>query len=140
MGWFIDEKSEPRFPLGFGLSYTTFEYSKLQIAPARGNATSGVTISAQITNTGSRAGEEIVQLYIQDVVCSFATPVRRLVAFRRLTVQPGQTQTVEFRLDRAAFAALDQSLQPRIEPGEFKISLARSFSDDAMTGRITLEG
>ena len=138
MGWYIDEKSEPLFPFGFGLSYTTFEYANLRVFPPHASASSGVTVIAQITNTGSRAGEEVAQVYVEDLVCSFATPIRRLVAFRRIALQPRQTQTIEFQLDASAFTALDQSLESRIEPGEFKISVGRNFTTDALSGSVTI--
>src|SRR5262249_6343609 len=74
MGWYIDGKSEAMFPFGFGLSYTTFKYDNLKIA-AKGN---DFVVTAEITNTGSRAGDEIVQLYVEDMICSFVTPVKKL--------------------------------------------------------------
>ena len=123
MGWYIDAKSDALFPFGFGLSYTTFEYSTPRISPARGLASQTFTIESDITNTGPRPGDEIVQLYVTDSVCSFVTPIKRLTDFRRITLQPGETQRVSFSLTPDQLALLDRNFQPRLEPGEFKIQL-----------------
>jgi beta-glucosidase len=123
MGWYIDAKSEPLFPFGFGLSYTTFEYTNLKITPERGTAESTFTVSVDLTNTGPRPGEEVVQLYTEPAICSFATPTRRLTHFRRIHLTPGQTQTINFTLTPKNLATLDAHFQPRLEPGEFKIQV-----------------
>jgi beta-glucosidase len=123
MGWYIDAKSEPLFPFGFGLSYTTFEYKNLKITPERGAESTQFTVSVDLANTGIRPGEEVVQLYTEDAICSFATPTKRLTDFRRVNLTPGQTQTVAFTLKADQLAVLDAKFQPRVEPGEFKIQV-----------------
>jgi beta-glucosidase len=139
MGWYIDEKSEPLFPFGFGLSYTSFEYSNLRITPSRAAAGANIAVSADITNTGARGGDEIVQMYVEDVICSFTTPLRRLVGFQRVSLDPKQTKAVTFELGAKAFEALDGNLRPRIEAGEFKITVAPNSAGDAgLTGSISL--
>jgi beta-glucosidase len=131
MGWYIDEKSEALFPFGFGLSYTTFRYANLRATAER--------VSAEITNTGPRSGEEVVQLYVEDLICSFAAPTKRLIGYQRIALEAGQTRTVEFRLNKAAFAALDQKLQPRVEAGEFRVSVApNSAADQGVSAIVTL--
>ena len=100
---------------------------------------STITVTADITNTGSRDGEEIVQLYVEDAICTFATPVKRLVGFQRISLRPGETKTIEFQLKGNAFEALDENLHPRIEPGEFKISVApSSVADAGVSGNVDL--
>jgi beta-glucosidase len=135
MGWYIDEKSEPLFPFGFGLSYTTFEYSNLKISPERGDANGEFTVTCDVKNTGPRAGDEVVQLYTDDAICTFATPVKRLTDFKRISLNPGETKSVSFKLAAMQLALLDQNLQPRVEPGEFKIQLGGS-STTGPTGTL----
>jgi beta-glucosidase len=126
MGWYIDEKSEPLFPFGYGLSYTTFEYSNLRISPDRGDANREFTVTCDVRNTGSRAGDEVVQLYIEDQICTFATPVKRLTDFKRLSLNPGETKSVSFKIGSKQLASLDQDLKPRVDPGEFKLHVGGS--------------
>jgi beta-glucosidase len=135
MGWYIDEKSEPLFPFGFGLSYTTFEYSNLKISPERGDANGEFTVTCDVKNTGPRAGDEVVQLYTDDAICTFATPVKRLTDFKRISLNPGETKSVSFKLAAMQLALLDQNLQPRVEPGEFKIQVGGS-STTGPTGTL----
>jgi beta-glucosidase len=127
MGWYIDEKSEPLFPFGVGMSYTTFQYSNLTITPARGRAGAGAgdtfTVEATIANIGKRQGDEIVQLYTEPATCSFATPVTRLAGFQRISLKPGEKKTVRFTLTQRDLSLLDQNLRPRIVPGEHNIYL-----------------
>jgi beta-glucosidase len=123
MGWYIDAKSDPLYPFGFGLSYTTFEYSNLRVTPERGGASTTFVVEAELKNTGSRAGDEIVQLYVKDAVCTFVTPIKRLVGFRRVSLQPGERKSVRFELTQTELALLDRDFEPRVEAGEFKVQL-----------------
>jgi beta-glucosidase len=135
MGWYIDAPSEPLFPFGFGLSYTTFEYRNLRI--------DGLTVAIDVTNTGPRAGDEIVQLYLEPVVPSFRQPalfptaVKRLADFKRLSLRAGESQRVRFELTRDSFALLDRNLERRIEPGEYEIHVGSS-SVDVLSGSLKL--
>ncbi len=126
MGWYIDEKSEPLFPFGFGLSYTTFEYGNLRISPERGNEKQEFSVTCDVKNTGKRPGDEIAQLYVDDAICTFATPVKRLTDFKRISLNPGETKSVSFKIGSKQLALLDQSLKPRVEPGEFKVQVGGS--------------
>jgi beta-glucosidase len=97
-GYLWAEKS-PLFQFGHGLSYTTFEYKNLHVTPAKIKPKGHATVSVEVTNTGQRTGDEVVQLYIHDLVSEMVTrPVKELKGFRRITIQPGETQTVEFTL------------------------------------------
>jgi beta-glucosidase len=123
-GWFtsryVDIPSTPLFPFGYGLSYTSFIYSHLQV-----NQTGKrITISADITNTGNRSGNELVQLYVRDVVGSLTRPIRQLKGFKRLELMPGETQQVTFILteELLAFSRADGTWG--VEPGNFQVWVA----------------
>jgi beta-glucosidase len=115
---FLDEPNAPLFAFGFGLSYTRFEYSNLSIDTP---VSERVVASATVTNSGARAGTEVVQLYVRDLVASVTRPVRELKAFARVTLEPGESRTVRFEVptDRLGFTGLD--MRYRIEPGDFKL-------------------
>ncbi len=115
---YADAPDSPLYPFGYGLSYTQFEYRDLRIAvqPSR-----DVTISAEITNTGSWVGDEIVQLYVRDVVASISRPVKELKGFSRLSLKPGETQTAVFTLTPDDLSFYDQTGQWVFEPGTFQV-------------------
>ena len=127
----------PLFPFGHGLSYTTFEYADLH-APQQAKAGETVHVSLTVKNSGTRAGKEVVQLYVRDVQSSLPRPPKELKAFAKVSLAPGETQTVQFELDARAFSFYDPSRkQWVVEPGEFKL-LAGSSSRDIRT-RATLK-
>ncbi|HEY1684333.1 MAG TPA: glycoside hydrolase family 3 N-terminal domain-containing protein [Tepidisphaeraceae bacterium] len=138
MGYYIDEKSEPLFPFGFGLSYTKFEYSELQISPAKGDADTKFVAEVEIVNAGDLPGDEIVQIYIEDAICTFVTPVKRLADFARVSLRAGEKRTVRFEINRKMLERLDQQFQPRVEPGEFKIQIGGS-SVHGLTSSLWIE-
>lgn len=125
-----DQLDSPLYPFGYGISYTTFDYRDLQISQETPGT---VTISAKITNTGSCAGDEIVQLYIRDTVASISRPVKELKGFKRLSLAPSESQTVQFRLTQDDLAFYNYTGQLVCEPGEFQVWVA----PDSCTG---LEG
>lgn len=112
---------QPLFPFGFGLSYTKFELGEPKLSSARISADGNVKVSVDVRNTGSMQGDEVVQLYVRDVASSVTRPVKELKAFRRVSLQPGASTTVEFSLAREAFAYWNQEMKYVIEPGEFTI-------------------
>jgi len=118
---FIDEEVTPLFPFGFGLSYTSFEYSDLQVLTPKMSLDSTLKVRAEITNTGEIPGDEIVQLYVRDLVGEVTRPVKELKGFQKISLQPGESQMVEFEISvqRLGFHGLD--MQYKVEPGEFKI-------------------
>ncbi|MFA6133028.1 MAG: glycoside hydrolase family 3 N-terminal domain-containing protein [Phycisphaerae bacterium] len=128
----------PLLPFGYGLSYTTFSYANLQITPASAPVGGTVTVSAEVTNTGRRFGEEIVQCYIRDRVASTTRPVKELKGFARIGLQPGQTQRVSFVLgfDELSFFGPDN--RRIVEPGEFTIWVGPN-SNEGLQGQLTLE-
>jgi len=123
---FIDAPNEPRFPFGYGLSYTTFKYGKLSIAPAQVQAGQNVTVTVEVTNTGKRAGDEVVQLYLHDLVASTARPVKELKGFRRLHLKPGETRTVSFTVGEMEMRLVDGRMQWTVEPGRFDVMVGPS--------------
>ena len=138
VGWYIDSSSEPLFPFGFGLSYTSYEYKNLTVGPATATPDDTVNVSVEVTNTGDRAGEEIVQLYVADVVSSVTTPVKELKGFSRVALAKGQTKEVDFCLASEQLSLLNRELEPVVEPGEFLAMVGpvamESFEEIAVSG------
>ena len=118
---YLDLPLTPLFPFGYGLSYTTFGYSKLKLSAPSIRAGDRLTVSVDVKNTGDRVGDEVVQLYIRDDVASVAEPVKELKGFRRITLAAGETRTVTFELTPDAFALYDHDMRRVIEPGTFTI-------------------
>ncbi|MDR1919034.1 MAG: glycoside hydrolase family 3 C-terminal domain-containing protein [Tannerellaceae bacterium] len=126
---YVDEKNTPLYAFGHGLSYTSFDYSDLQITPAEISAGEKATVKLSIRNTGEREGTEVVQLYIRDEIASVATPVKALKGFQRLTLQPGESKEIRFELSEEALWLWNREMKRLVEPGSFRI-LAGSASDD----------
>lgn len=135
---YIDQPITPLFPFGFGLSYTTFSYSNLAVTPQRITPDDVVTVSADITNTGDRAGDEVVQLYIRDLVGSTTRPVKELKGFARVTLAPGETRRVTFTLGPSELCCLTRDMHWAVEPGDFKVWVG-SNSDEGLEGQFTVE-
>ncbi len=112
---------EPLFPFGFGLSYTTFEYSNLIVTPTQIGPNGQAEVVVTVKNTGQRAGDEIVQLYIRDEVSSVTRPVLELKDFKRIMLAPGETKTVNFVITPDKLAFLDLNMNRTVEPGWFSI-------------------
>lgn len=121
---YLDVDFTPEYPFGFGLSYTTFEYSKPRASTAELTPGSSITVSAEIANTGKRAGEEVAQLYIRDLVASVARPVRELKGFSRIRLNPGEKRTVSFTLTPRDLSFYNESMELVTEPGEFQAWIA----------------
>ena len=118
---YIDCDDSPLYPFGYGLSYTTFEYTDLQLDRHQIGRDESVRVSVSITNTGSRAGEETAQLYIRDLVASSTRPVKELKGFSKVQLQPGESREVHFTLGREALGLLDERLEFTVEPGKFHV-------------------
>ena len=125
------------YPFGHGLTYGKVSYAA-PVVPATLAWDGRIEVAATITNTGSRACEELAQLYIRDRVASITRPVRELKAFRRLALAPGASETVRFTLTRAQLTFLGQDLQPTVEPGLFDVWIAPSAQADGVHGSFTL--
>ncbi len=129
----------PLFPFGFGLSYTTFEVGAPQLSSDRIGADGSVTVTVPVRNTGSRAGDETVQIYVHQQVSSVTRPIKELKAFRRVTLGPGETQIVSFVLTPASFRLWNIAMQHVVEPGAFDI-MAGPNSVDLKTAILHIGG
>lgn len=118
---YIDAEFTPLYPFGWGLSYTTFNYSNLKVQQSRLRPIDELVVTVDVKNTGKRAGTEIVQLYIQDVVASVTRPVKELKGFQRVFLQPGEQKSVTFRLPASQLGFYNLNMQYQVEPGEFKV-------------------
>jgi beta-glucosidase len=126
---YLGTSVEPLFQFGYGLSYTTFQYSNVQVTPATIGPEGTTKVSVQVTNTGKMAGEEVAQLYIRDEVSSVTRPVKELRGFRRLALKPGESQTVEFTLGFNELSFLNRDMHRVVEPGTCKIMVGGSSKD-----------
>ncbi len=118
---YVDSTSEPLYPFGWGLSYTTFKYDNLTLASEKIGIMGKTKVTVDVTNTGSLKGDEVVQLYIRDEVSSITRPVKELRGFKRITLDPGETKTVDFMLGPEELSFLNRDMQRVVEPGTFKI-------------------
>ena len=136
--WNDRERIKPLFCFGHGLSYTTFEYGKVTAEGRQMGPDGTITVSVPVKNTGSRAGAEIVQLYVSDLKSSLPRPVKELKGFRKITLQPGQEQTVSFTIDRKALSFYDDTKQDWVaEPGAFEALVGASACD--IRGKVAFE-
>jgi len=123
---YIDLPVTPLFPFGHGLSYTTFGYSDLRLAAPRITPTGTQRVSVTVTNTGTREGAEVVQLYVHDEVASVTRPVRALAGFRRVSLKPGEARTLDFQLTSKELGLYNQSMKFVVEPGKFRVFVGGS--------------
>ncbi len=137
---YSDGPAAPLYPFGHGLSYTTFEYSDLAISNARPAPDEVVEISLRVTNTGDRAGDEVVQLYAQDPVASVTRPIQLLVGFTRVHLEPAGSANVHFELDSSQLAFYDRTMRFVVEPGEIKIRVGASSDDIRAEGSFEYAG
>jgi beta-glucosidase len=130
----------PLFPFGHGRSYTSFEVDDLRISGTDVPTDGEFTASVCVRNTGSRAGEEVVQLYLHDVVATVARPVKQLTGFVRVSLEPGDAVEVSFRVhaDRTAFTG--QGLQRMVEPGDIEVLIGTSADDLPCQDRVRFTG
>ena len=127
---YLFESSAPLFPFGYGLSYTTFAFSNLRLDKDTIRVGESVRVSVDVTNTGPRAGDEVVQLYVRDLVSSVTRPVKELKGFRRVSLGPGQTITVTLDVTPESLAFHRIDLTYGVEPGEFRLMLGPSSRDE----------
>ncbi|HEY7389708.1 MAG TPA: beta-glucosidase BglX [Bryobacteraceae bacterium] len=134
---YIDVDVTPEYPFGYGLSYTTFSYSNMHVSSESIPMGGELVASAEVTNRGSREAAETPQLYIHDVVASVAQPVRVLKGFQKITLKPGETQTVSFRLGTADLAFYNQQMKLVTEPGQFEVWIAPD-AEHGVKGEFTV--
>ena len=136
--WYDTKKVQPLFPFGYGMSYTTFEYSKPVISAQTMNTDGSIDVSVKVKNTGKVAGKEIIQLYIGDEECSVLRPVKELKDFRKVQLLPNEEKEVKFTIKPEALQFFDDKQRTWVaEPGKFKAYIAASSSD--IRGTVTFE-
>lgn len=126
---YMDVIHGPLFPFGSGLSYTTFEYSPVTLSAAEMNADDTVTASVTVTNTGSRDGEEVVQLYVNDIYSTSSRPVMELKGFQKVNLKAGESKKIDFNIGREQLEYYNHDLQQVVEPGDFEIMIGHDSQD-----------
>jgi beta-glucosidase len=142
-GWgkpYVDLDPAPLFPFGFGLSYTQFAYANLRLTPTTVPQDGQVAVEVDVQNTGSRAGAEVVQLYVNDPIASVSRPPLQLRGFEKVRLEPSERRTVRFVLGPDALEYLDAHLQRVVEPGAFRVMIGRSSRDIILTGGFEVTG
>jgi beta-glucosidase len=126
---YLDVPWTPLFPFGYGLSYTQFKFSNLQLSAQRIRPDGSLTVTVVIENVGQRAGDEVAQLYIRDLSASVTRPVKELKGFQRITLQPGEKKTVQFKLTSRELGFYDREMRFVVEPGAVKVMVGSSSED-----------
>ena len=124
--------SSPLYPFGFGLSYTTFENKNLTITPKQIKLDGKAAVSVVVTNTGKMKGDEIVQLYIHDIISLPTRPIKELKDFARITLNPGERKTVKFTITPEKLEAFDLNMKRVVQPGDFEIIVGKSSAEVLM--------
>ncbi len=139
-GAYADESNTPLYAFGYGLSYTTFKLDNLQLNKTELATDDTLQISVDVSNTGQMAGDEIVQLYIQDLFASITRPVQDLKGFKRIHLAPSETKTVTFTLDASQFGFYDANMDFVVEPGTVRIMVGASSDDLPLQADIEVVG
>jgi beta-glucosidase len=127
------------YPFGFGLSYTSFAYTSLSITPLEQKPQGDIQVAVEVTNTGSRKGDEVVQLYLSDKVSSVTTYTSQLRGFERISLEAGETKMVSFTLHADDLMLLDKNMNWTVEPGEFEIMIGSSSEDIRVKKNFTIK-
>jgi beta-glucosidase len=135
---YIDAPNTPRYAFGYGLSYTTFKYSDLKISRPQLKAGESVQVSFTLTNSGKAAGEEVAQLYLRDPVSSVVRPLKELKDFRKISLKPGESQTITFTIDQDKLAFYNSKLEWTAEPGKFNLMVGSASDDIRLEGAVEL--
>ena len=139
---YVLANSTPLFPFGYGLSYTSFKYDHLKLDPEAIDPSGTTVVTADVSNTGSRAGDEIVELYIHDLVSLPVRPIMELKDFARIHLEPGETKTVKFDLTPDKLESFNMHMKREVSPGDFAVMVGRSSADflsDTLTVRNSSE-
>jgi beta-glucosidase len=141
--WFkdyVDGPSRPLFPFGHGLSYTRFSYGSLKLDPSTVDSCGTARISLQVTNEGTVAGDEVVQLYLHDKEAAVSRPLKELAGFARVSLAPGETVQVEFVVDLAQLCFLDEQRRLVVEPGMVEVMVGGSSEDIRLRDTLRITG
>ena len=137
---YITESSEPLYPFGYGLSYTTFAYSNLKVSPDTIKTNGKVTVSVDVKNTGKRNGQDVVQLYLRDVYSSVTTPRKNLKGFERVSLKAGETKTVTFELTYDELSLWNRQMKNVVEPGDFVVMVGPNSAELPLHKKFTVIG
>lgn len=137
---YVDGSAKPLYEFGYGLSYTTFKFSNFKIVPRKTTKNGTLKISVDVKNTGKRAGDEVVQLYINDRVASVTRPVKELKGFERIHLKPGEQKTVTLQLHAEQLAFYNRKMERKVEPGVFKVMVGRSSVDILLEDEFEVKG
>ena len=136
---YVDGTGQPLFPFGYGLNYTSFEYSDLKLSRSTFTAKDTVVVSFKLKNTGAVAGEEVVQLYTHDELASVARPVKELKGFQHVALNPGETRTVSFTLDASMLTLFNEAMEEVTELGMFCVMIGGSSKDIRLRAMVELK-
>jgi beta-glucosidase len=137
---YVEGNAEPLYEFGYGLSYTTFKFSNLKIVNNKITPKGTLKVTCDVKNTGRRAGDEVIQLYINDIAACVARPVKELKAFRRITLKPGETQSVSFSVPAADLAFYNLEMERKVEPGMFKLMVGNSSDNILLESEFEVTG
>jgi len=129
---YVDAKSTPLYPFGHGLSYSSFVYQNLELSEETISINDELKVRVEVTNTSAVAGEEVVQLYLNDKYCPITRPVKELKAFRRIHLNAGETQQVTFSITKDMLQYLDKDFKPSIDAGEFTVMVGGSSANNQL--------
>jgi len=135
---YVDMEPTPLYAFGHGLSYTMFKYSNLEITPSQTGPGGKVHIGVTVTNSGKRAGVDVVQLYINDPISSVSTPVKELKGFKKVWLEPGQSVKVQFELGPKQLSLINRHLERVVEPGEFEVMIGKSSDEIVLRGTFNI--
>ncbi len=133
---YVENDGSPLYPFGYGLSYTTFEYSDFKLGKTSLGKDEPLRVEVRLTNTGKMAGDEVVQVYIHDELASVARPLKELAAFRRVSLQPGESKIVELEVPNRAFAMWDKDMNFGVEEGWFEVWLGKNAQEKIVGDRV----
>jgi beta-glucosidase len=136
---YLDMQNSPRYAFGYGLSYSTFALTDLKLDKPKFTVSDSLTVTCNIKNTGPYAGEEVVQLYLQDIVASVTRPVKELKGFEKLYLKPGESKIVKFVVNKETLSFYDQKMNWTSEPGEFKLMIGNSSDHILLESKFELE-
>lgn len=133
---YVEMSAQPLYAFGYGLSYTTFKYSNLNIVPKSAN---DFEVCFDVTNTGNRDGEEVAQMYMHDEVASTSQPIKQLKHFQRVMIKKGETRHITFTVDKDDLSIVDRNMQRTVEPGDFKVMIGSASNNILLEGTITVK-
>jgi beta-glucosidase len=139
-GDYVDQSAKPLYPFGFGLSYTTFEYSNLRLTKTKVDSTGTIEVTLDVKNVGTVAGDEVVQLYVHDREATITRPVQELAGFCRIHLKPRETQTVSFGLKMSQLAFHNVEMAFVVEPGNIDVTVGSSSEDIRLRGEFEITG